>query len=144
MSFTFSFSLFSPPPSPAIFLLDAYRWVYVWLGWWPEERRDWSIMRETNITTGSAHARWLRDKKLALQTAQLYAKCKVIIITLGGLTPACSIMIYTHAVSTESRKHKPRTYMIHAGTEPDQFIHLFPFWKPNTKVQELQCKVCIL
>ena len=31
-------------------------------------------MRETNITTGSAHARWTRDKKLALETAQLYAK----------------------------------------------------------------------
>ena len=61
-------------PSTAMFLLDAYKTVYVWLGWWPQERRDWSIMRETNITTGSAHARWLRDKKLALETAQLYAK----------------------------------------------------------------------
>ena len=71
-----------PPLSlpPAMFLLDAYRTVYVWLGWWPQERRDWSIMRETNITTGSAHARWLRDKKLALQTAQLYAKGYKIIL----------------------------------------------------------------
>ena len=64
----------SLPPSSAIFLLDAYRVIYIWLGWWPQERRDWSIMRETNITTGSAQDRWLRDKKLALQTAQLYAK----------------------------------------------------------------------
>ena len=35
-------------------------------------------MRETNITTGSAHARWLRDKKLALETAQLYAKGRIV------------------------------------------------------------------
>ena len=65
-------------PSPAIFLVDSQRTVYVWLGWWPQECRDWSIMRETNITTGSAHARWLRDKKLALETAQLYAKGELV------------------------------------------------------------------
>ena len=75
LSLSPSLSLHPPPSlSPAIFLIDAYRVVYVWLGWWPQERRDWSIMRETNITTGSAEARWMRDKKLALQTAQLYAK----------------------------------------------------------------------
>ena len=40
-------------------------------------------MRETNITTGSAQQRWLRDKKLALETAQLYAKG---IYNVGTLT----------------------------------------------------------
>ena len=56
----------------AIFLLDANYEVYVWLGWWPEEKNK--LLKEANATTGSAHARWLRDKKLALQTAQKYIK----------------------------------------------------------------------
>ena len=56
----------------AIFLLDANYEVYVWLGWWPEEKNK--LLKEANATTGSAHARWLRDKKLALQTAQNYIK----------------------------------------------------------------------
>ena len=58
----------------AIFLLDANYEVYVWLGWWPEEKNK--LLKEANATTGSAHARWLRDKKLALQTAQNYIKGK--------------------------------------------------------------------
>ena len=37
-------------------------------------------MRETNITTGSAQARWQRDKKLAMETAQLYAKGIYLIV----------------------------------------------------------------
>lgn len=64
--------------------------------------------------------------KLTLQTAQLYAKC-------------CKKCLSSTA-STETRKHQPKTYLVQAGTEPDHFVHLFPFWKPNPKVQELQCK----
>ena len=48
---------------------------------------------------------------------------------------------HTTTASTETRKHQPKTYMIHAGTEPEQFINMFPFWKPNSKVQDIQCKV---
>ena len=61
-----------PLHTAAIFLLDANYEVYVWLGWWPEEKNK--LLKEANATTGSAHARWLRDKKLALQTAQNYIK----------------------------------------------------------------------
>ena len=32
------------------------------------------LLREANATTGSAHSKWLRDKKLALETAELYTK----------------------------------------------------------------------
>ena len=64
----------------AIFLLDANYEVYVWLGWWPEEKNK--LLKEANATTGSAHARWLRDKKLALQTAQKYIKGILAIIIL--------------------------------------------------------------
>ena len=55
-----------------MFLLDAHYEIYVWLGWWPDQKNK--LLREVNATTGSAHARWLRDKKLALQTAQNYVK----------------------------------------------------------------------
>jgi len=56
----------------AIYLLDAHYEVYIWLGWWPDQKNK--LLREVNATTGSAHSRWLRDKKLALETALLYVK----------------------------------------------------------------------
>ncbi len=55
-----------------MFLVDAWTEVYVWLGWWPQIKNK--LLRETNATTGSAHSKWLRDKKLALETAELYVK----------------------------------------------------------------------
>ena len=64
---TASFSLFS-----AFFLLDAYHEVYLWLGWWPQQKNK--LLREKNALTGTAHTRWIRDKKLALQTAFNYAE----------------------------------------------------------------------
>ncbi len=59
-------------PCTAMFLVDAWTEVYVWLGWWPQIKNK--LLRETNATTGSAHSKWLRDKKLALETAELYVK----------------------------------------------------------------------
>ena len=56
----------------AIYLLHAHYEVYIWLGWWPDQKNK--LLREVNATTGSAHSRWLRDKKLALETALLYVK----------------------------------------------------------------------
>ena len=72
----------SLPPSPlAIFLIDAQEEVYLWLGWWPQQKN--TLLQEKNSLTGSAHSRWLRDKKLALQTALNYANgmrtCTIII-----------------------------------------------------------------
>ena len=65
-------------------------------------------MRETNITTGSAHARWLRDKKLALQTAQLYAKgCKIIF----------NIIIVTTVIIGVVLKFKSRSSRVYRVTE---------------------------
>ena len=57
---------------PAIFLVDGFTEVYIWLGWWP--RQDNKLLREANATTGSSHSNWLRDKKLACETAQHYIK----------------------------------------------------------------------
>lgn len=57
---------------PAIFLVDALYEVYLWLGWWPQVQNK--LLREANATTGSAHSKWFRDKKLALETVELYIK----------------------------------------------------------------------
>jgi len=137
------------PFPAAMFLVDGWTEVYIWLGWWPVEKNK--LLKEANATTGSSHSRWLRDKKLALETAQHYVKGKVltgpaiqlndfsnaavvviIIITLGccvAFPPACK------------RTRTPRTYVVMAGTEHNKFKNLFPFWEDNKTVQELNCKV---
>jgi len=51
--------------------------VYVWFGWWWKEEKgnSNSVTAAANShTTGSRISRWLRDKQLALETAQQYAK----------------------------------------------------------------------
>ena len=61
----------------AIFLLDAHYEIFVWFGWWwKEEKGDENSITATanSNTTGSRISRWLRDKQLALETAQQYAK----------------------------------------------------------------------
>ena len=71
---------------PAIFLVDGFTEVYVWLGWWPQQ--DNKLLREANATTGSQHTNWLRDKKLACETAQHYIKgrCDRQLIFVSQLT----------------------------------------------------------
>lgn len=55
-----------------MFLLDVFTEIYVWIGWWPVIENQ--LLKDANATTGSAHSRWLQDKKLALETALLYSK----------------------------------------------------------------------
>ena len=55
--------------------MDNWTELYVWFGWWPEEKNK--LLREANVITGSSHSRLLRDKKLAMQTAQQYVKGEV-------------------------------------------------------------------
>lgn len=98
---------------PAMFLLDVFNEVYVWIGWWPVIENE--LLKEANATTGSAHSRWLQDKRLALETGLLYSK-------------ACG------------RPKVPHVYLVHAGTEHQSFVNNFPFWIVNAKVQELNCK----
>jgi len=61
---------------PAIFLLDAHYEVYVWFGWWWKDDYEVAntVATTVNSTTGSRVSRWIRDKQLALETAQQYAK----------------------------------------------------------------------
>jgi len=60
----------------AIFLLDAHYEVYVWFGWWWKDDYEVAntVATTANSTTGSRVSRWIRDKQLALETAQQYAK----------------------------------------------------------------------
>lgn len=56
----------------ALFLLDACSVIYLWMGWWPEQKNK--LLQEKNAFAGTASSRWARDKKLSLQTALNYAK----------------------------------------------------------------------
>ena len=57
----------------ALLMLDMEHVVYVWQGWWP----DVSQM-EDNVETGSAPARFNKERQLALETTLLYCKSKLI------------------------------------------------------------------
>ncbi len=95
-AFTFDQSDLYTVNQPAIFLVDGFSEVYVWLGWWP--RQDNQLLREANATTGSSHTNWLRDKKLACETAQHYIKGMYNLfgpVYLGGIGVALG-QITTH------------------------------------------------
>lgn len=53
----------------AIFLVDAYHDVYLWFGWWSIPNGDENVTR-----IGAADARWIKNKKLAIETAFNYCK----------------------------------------------------------------------
>ena len=56
----------------AVFLIDAHSVLYLWFGWWPEQKN--SLLREKNAFSGTAMSRWAQEKKLSLETALNYAK----------------------------------------------------------------------
>ena len=62
----------------ALFLLDAHCDIYVWMGWWPQQKNK--LLQEKNAFSGTAQSHWARDKKLALQTALNYAEGYTFII----------------------------------------------------------------
>lgn len=98
---------------PTLFLLDAHSDIYVWMGWWPQQKNK--LLQEKNAFSGTAQSHWARDKKLALQTALNYAE-------------ACK------------RSTRPKVYVVNAGTEPIEFTNLFPSWNENKDVQDIVCK----
>ena len=53
----------------AIFLIDAYYEVFLWFGWWNTPNGEENITR-----IGAADARWIKNKKLAIETAFNYCK----------------------------------------------------------------------
>ncbi len=125
-----------------MFLLDAQTEVYVWLGWWPQQKNK--LLQEHNSTTGSAHSRWLRDKKLALQTALNYTEGLWLLSYCWGGTLTINMHAHAHAHTRHTacdRPKKPKAYLVHAGTEHERFTNQFPFWEVHEHVQEINCKV---
>ncbi len=53
-------------------MMDLEHVVFVWQGWWPEvdETND-------NVETGSAHARFNKERQLALETTIQYCKSEM-------------------------------------------------------------------
>eukprot|EP00800_Vazella_pourtalesii_P017088 TRINITY_DN508_c0_g1_i4.p1 TRINITY_DN508_c0_g1~~TRINITY_DN508_c0_g1_i4.p1 ORF type:complete len:1458 (-),score=258.85 TRINITY_DN508_c0_g1_i4:143-4516(-) len=89
---------------PTIFMLDVYYEVYVWFGWWPIKTHSSRshVTSESLTNTGVSDTRWQGDKKLAIQTAINYVRD-------AGRTD-CPV------------------YVAFAGSEPESFKDLFPFW----------------
>ena len=58
----------------ALFLIDNDHEVFLWQGWWPEGTEE-----EENVNTGSAHARFDVDRRLALETTLAYCRGKEMI-----------------------------------------------------------------
>ncbi|KAI6660891.1 hypothetical protein LOD99_13615 [Oopsacas minuta] len=89
---------------PTIFMLDVYYEVYIWFGWWPNKTHNSRnhVTSESLTNTGVSDTRWQGDKKLAIQTALNYVK-------------------------DAGRMNCP-VYVTFAGSEPESFKHLFPFW----------------
>ncbi|XP_030630844.1 supervillin a [Chanos chanos] len=51
---------------PALFLVDNHHEIYLWQGWWPQDRES----------TGSARIRWDSDRKCAMETVLQYCREK--------------------------------------------------------------------
>ena len=95
----------------ALFLLDDNREVYVWQGWWPEETEE-----TDNVKTGSAEARFNVDRRCALETTLQYCMEK-------------------------NPDRPPKANVVFAGMEPLKFTNLFPFWKKDATVHDINKKV---
>ncbi|XP_019857289.1 PREDICTED: supervillin-like [Amphimedon queenslandica] len=95
---------------PAVFLIDAHSVLYLWFGWWPEQKN--ALLREKNAFSGTAMSRWAQEKKLSLETALNYAK-------------------------ESGRSPLPTLYVVSAGSEDLEFINLFPYWRDNPDVVKL-------
>jgi supervillin len=101
---------------PTTFLLDCYFVIYLWIGWWPEQKNV--LFKEKNAFAGTALSRWARDKKLSIQTAINYANdCK--------------------------RDPLPKVYVVNAGHEHHEFVSMFPIWNEDLEVKSLVAKVIL-
>jgi supervillin len=91
--------LYQGADQPALFILDAHFTVYVWVGWWPTHSPDGTPLTHT----GSAKTDHVEKYKLALQTTVSYVE-------------ACDY------------KETPVMLIVNAGSEPEEFRALFPWW----------------
>jgi supervillin len=98
---------------PALFLVDNGHDVYLWQGWWPDQDSVKSDgLSPDSVRTGSTEARFLVNRKCAMQTTLQY--CRAV----NGKSP-------------------PTAYLVYAGLEPLVFTNIFPFWKVYETVERL-------
>lgn len=95
----------------ALFLLDNDEELWLWQGWWPDN--DEYV--ESNEQSGTRVTRWHAERRAAMETALNYW-------TVKG-------------------KDTNKIYLVWAGLEPIEFVHLFPTWKREEHVTELNVKV---
>ncbi|RUS77684.1 hypothetical protein EGW08_014549 [Elysia chlorotica] len=92
---------------PALYMVDNHHCVYLWQGWWPVGSDD-----TENVHTGSATARFDRDRRCAMHTVLHYCRVK-------------------------DSANPPPAYLVCAGVEPKHFTTLFPHWEVDEVVREI-------
>lgn len=93
---------------PALFLLSNEHVVYLWQGWWTEDTTVDTAAAD-NVRTGSTEARFIANRKCAMQTA----------------------LQYCLAINSDD---PPPAYLVYAGLEPLQFTNLFLYWEHDELV----------
>ena len=73
-------------------------------------------------------SRWLRDRKLALQTARDFAARKI----LCWLVLQILLINFSFAVD---HNMELSAFVVKAGHEPEAFQRLFPFWEKTVSTQ---------
>ena len=76
--------------------MDANTDIYLWMGWWPVQKNK--LLQEKNAFSGLAQSRWAKDKKLALETALMYAE---------GRLHLCGYTVHIHVRSDFSNVTHP-------------------------------------
>ncbi|XP_074029765.1 supervillin isoform X3 [Leptinotarsa decemlineata] len=97
---------------PALFLIDNHHELWLWQGYWPEKEDDVDLSDQT----GSGAVRWQAERRAAMQTAKDYWKK-----SKGDDIPLVA-------------------YLVWAGLEPLRFKNLFPTWKDQEDIAELNIK----
>lgn len=101
---------------PALFLLDAEEVIWLWQGWWGEEKYTNSEEEENGSASGWGEIRWQAERRAAMSTALDYWRIK-------------------HGAHST-----PRAYLVWAGLEPLDFTNLFPEWTDRDDIAEINIK----
>uniref|UniRef100_A0A1B6HJL8 HP domain-containing protein n=1 Tax=Homalodisca liturata TaxID=320908 RepID=A0A1B6HJL8_9HEMI len=99
---------------PALFLLDAGDTLWLWQGWWADERER-SEDEEVVSGTGVGEVRWQAERRAAMRTTLEY----------------CSL---------HQNKTPPSAHLVWAGLEPLHFTNLFPTWTDRDDIAEINIR----
>lgn len=94
------------PSISALFVIDNHYEVYLWQGWWPEEKSS----EETPKVTGSAQIKWNLERKCAMETVLAYCKGKIYMLDKGEREESKCDTLLARSVCGGKRK-KVKTVM---------------------------------